>query len=112
MSSLPVPVLALAASSGERSGATDVWSPLSGRPIITCTARASVWSLSSHGGIPTRTAFACNASAMGLLKWGRQAEPMTCTVSTVVNVARAAARAICFASSNIFVTRSGSRSRK
>src|SRR5213082_4102925 len=48
MSSLPVPVLALAASSGERSGATDVWSPLSDRPIITCTARASVWSFSSH----------------------------------------------------------------
>ena len=62
--------------------------------------------------MPTRTALRCMASAIGLFMCGRHAEPITCTVSSFVNVAAADARAMIFASSNIFVTRSTSRSRK
>ena len=110
MSSLPVPPAGV--SVGVRSGPTFVVRPLSGCCMRRCTAFAITWSSALHAGIPTRCALRCMASAMGLFMCGRHAEPITCTVSSTVKVPAAAARAITFASSNIFVTRSTSRSRK
>ena len=67
-------------------------------PISFWSAFARVWSASLHCGMPTASMFFCWTSAIGLLRWGGQAEPTIRRV-TVVPVMAVAAVAMVLPSS-------------
>ena len=100
MSSEPPPVRR-DSSTGPPSRPGFVLNPLSGTPSSRWMPRASVWSFSSHAGVPTATMFRYIASAIGREKYGLQPEPTIITVSSFVSVISAAPCAIRFAVSNI-----------
>jgi hypothetical protein len=83
MSSDPPPWLSSAVTA-PASGPISMARPRSGWPSSFCTARANVWSASSHCGRPTALMLVYMVSAIGRLKCCGHALPMTRDVTSVL----------------------------
>ena len=105
MSSEPPPIQFCGVSAPRSCLFTCSDRPKSGEPSSFWMPFASVWSLSSHLGMPTVCTLACIASAIGLLKWADHPEPRIAIVSTFVSVIIAAPSATFFPTSNSAIVR-------